>query len=159
MKKLFQNFIFTLICHCSFSQDSICASLWLNACLPWPPAVVREPCLTWSQCQAVHNLVSVRSGSARPSPTLVLILGLSEDPALNSSCNTGKRSNWGIFRIINSDEQPSHSPSRLPLQSLPPSLTPRLFPDLSIFFILWVFSLFSYPDFFGCFRVEEASRQ
>lgn len=105
-------------------------SPWLNACLPRPPAVV--PALpdlaSAEQCQAVHKLVSVRSGSARPGPARVLILGLSEDPALNSSCNTGKRSNWGIFCIINSDEQPSHSPSHLP-----PSLTPTLFPDLSIF--------------------------
>lgn len=141
MKKLFQTLIFTLICHCSFSQDSICASLWLNACLPWPPAVVREPCPTCSQCQAVHNLVSVCSGSARPGPTLVLILGLSEDPALNSSCNTGKRSNWGIFRIINSDEQPSHSPSRLPLQSY------SLHLSLPHFFLIYPF--FLYCGFFS----------
>lgn len=67
------------------------------------------------QCQAVHKFSSVCPGSARPGPVLVLILRLSEDPALNSSCNTGKRSNWGIFYIINSGEQPSHSPSPLPL--------------------------------------------
>lgn len=68
-KKLFQNFIFTLMCRCSFSQDSICASLWLNACLPWPPAVVRalpDPasvpsCPQLSQCP-------LRLGPARPNP-------------------------------------------------------------------------------------------
>lgn len=67
------------------------------------------------QCQAVHKFSNVCSGSARPGPVRVLILWLSEDPALNSSWNTGKRSNWGIFYIINSGEQPSHSPSPLPL--------------------------------------------
>lgn len=67
------------------------------------------------QCQAVHKFSNVCSGSARPGPVRALILWLSEDPALNSSCNTGKRSNWGIFYIINSGEQPSHSPSPLPL--------------------------------------------
>lgn len=67
------------------------------------------------QCQAIHKFSNVCSCSARPGPVRVLILWLSEDPALNSSCNTGKRSNWGIFYIINSGEQPPHSPSPLPL--------------------------------------------
>lgn len=65
------------------------------------------------QCQAVHKFLM--SAQTRPGPVRALILWLSEDPALNSSCNTGKRSNWGIFYIINSGEQPSHSPSPLPL--------------------------------------------
>lgn len=82
------------------------------------------------QCQAVQKLVSVRSGPAWLGPAPVLILGLSEDPVLNSSCNTGKRSNWGIFYIINSDEQPSHPPSPLPLYSY--SLCLSLLLSLSI---------------------------
>lgn len=63
------------------------------------------------QCQAVQQLVSVLADPDRPCPARVLIPGLSEDPTLNSSCNTGKRSNWGIFYIIKPDEQTSHPPS------------------------------------------------
>lgn len=96
------------------------------------------------QCQAVNKFSNVCSGSARPGPVRVLILWLSEDPALNSSCNTGKRSNWGIFYIINSGEQPSHSPSPLPLHfhSLYSHshtfLLPNLFFFLPLPYILWI---------------------
>lgn len=126
-----------------FPWFNLCLSLWLNACLPRPPAVVRAlPDLASAeQCQAVHKLVSVRSGSARPGPTRVLILGLSEDPALNSSCNTGKCSNWGIFWIINSDEQPSHSPSHLPLKSYSLHLSLPHFFVIYPFFIVFFFLL------------------
>lgn len=90
---------------------------------------------------AVQQLVSVRSGPARPRPARVLIPGLSEDPTLNSSCNTGKRSNWGIFYIINSDEHPPH-PLSPPLHSpsLCMSLTPTLFSNLS--WLLHILGLF-----------------
>lgn len=140
-----------------FPWFNLCPSLWLNACLPRPPAVVTAlPDLASAeQCQAVHKLVSVRSGSARPGPTRVLILGLSEDPALNSSCNTGKRSNWGIFCIINSDEQPSHSPSLL-LSNRTPSISHyHTFSWLIHFFS--VFFSFSHPDFLSCFSAEYSS--
>lgn len=137
-----------------FPWFNFCPSLWLNACLPRPLAVVTAlPDLASAeQCQAVHKLVSVRSGSARPGPTRVLILGLSEDPALNSSWNTGKRSNWGIFCIINSDEQPSHSLFHPPLKSY------SLHLSLPHFFLIYpsfiVFFSFCHPDFLSCFSVE-----
>lgn len=99
------------------------------------------------QCQAVQQLVSVRSSPARPGSARVLIPGLSEDPTLNSSCNTGKCSNWGIFHIINSDEQPSHPPFHpsLLLSTLPlcASLTPTLFSNL-ISFLMFLFALASF---------------
>lgn len=103
------------------------------------------------QCQAVQKLVSVSSGPALPSPARVLILGLSEDPALNSSCNTGKRSNWGIFYIINSDEQPSHPPFLLPLLSL--SRSPSLFSYL-ISFLMFLFFLSCTQTYFLTFFVS-----
>lgn len=90
--------------------------LRLNACITRPLAVAptqapARPLLS----SAKPSTSFLMSAQARPGPVRVLILWLSEDPALNSSCNTGKRSNWGIFYIINSGEQPSHSPSPLPL--------------------------------------------
>lgn len=105
-----RTFFPVLMCCCSFPMLYF-VPLTPVKCMPTPaPGCGYSPDLASAeQCQAVHKLVSVCSGSARPSPARVLILRLSEDPALNSSCNTGKRSNWGIFYIINSDEPPSLS--------------------------------------------------
>lgn len=111
------------------------------------------------QCQDVQQLVSVCSGLAQPGPARVLIPVLSEDPALNSSCNTGKRSNWGIFYIINSDEQPPHplSPLSLRLHTYSLSLSlcvphshtffqPNLFLNVSLFPLFHSdFLIFSVP--------------
>lgn len=115
----------------------LCAthSSWTHAYPgPWLWVYSPDPAPT-EQGQTVHKLVSVRSGSARSGPARVLILRLSEDPALNSSRNTGKCSNWGIFYIINSDEQPSYSPTPLPLHSFSLHLSlPHHSPALLIFF-------------------------
>lgn len=92
--------------------------LRLNACITRPLAVAPSPASALARpslSSAKPSTSFLMSAEARPGPVRVLILWLSEDPALNSSCNTGKRSNWGIFYIINSGEQPSHSPSPLPL--------------------------------------------
>lgn len=100
------------------------------------------------QCQTVQHLVCVCSGSARPSPARVLIPVLSEDPALNSSCNTGKHANWGIFYIINSDEQPPHLPSPLSLFiSLCPTLSSSLISFLMFLFFFSEFLTFSVSPF------------
>lgn len=60
--------------------------------------------------------------------------------ALNSSWPAGKSSNWGIFSIINLDEQPSHPPFPSAQSLILPTLITIKFSHSSyiFFFLLWI---------------------